>query len=161
MSKQFGQHERLTKKMPQATAPGETPTLISRNGMSRLCSSFESRPSSLEARRKLRLVAASAFISAATFSKKKDFTIKKDHEGAATKRTRLSSTADRNNKRARRERDPGDPKTAGDETRRRKGGAFRPRVEEGGPGTGMEIGGKPPGCINSEGSGRVEARSWN
>jgi len=105
--------------------------------MSRLCSSFESRPSSFEARRKLRLVAASAFIAAATF-----FPFK-DHERAATKRTRLSSTADRNNKRARRERDPGDPKTAGDETRRRKGGAFRPRIEEGGPDG--EIGGKTTG----------------
>jgi hypothetical protein len=48
----------------------------------------------------LRLVAASAFIAAATFSF--PHPKKKDHEGARPrKRPRLSSTADRNNKRAR------------------------------------------------------------
>lgn len=71
MSKQFDQHERLIERRHKQHGAGGTPTLISRNGMSRLCSSLESRPSSFDARRKLRVVAASAFIAAATFSKKK------------------------------------------------------------------------------------------
>jgi hypothetical protein len=62
-----------------------TPTLISRNGMSRLFSSLESRPSSLAARRKLRLVAASAFMAAAPppGSNKR---MRKDHERPAAEK---------------------------------------------------------------------------
>uniref|UniRef100_A0A0A9TR37 Uncharacterized protein n=1 Tax=Arundo donax TaxID=35708 RepID=A0A0A9TR37_ARUDO len=90
-------------------------TLISRKGMRRLFSSLESRPSSLAACRKLRLVAASAFMAAQSrrnlpHSKER----KKDHEAAAKKNSPFQQRAQQadKNRRTRREQDPGEPKAA-------------------------------------------------
>jgi hypothetical protein len=94
---------RREEQSMKATAP----TLISRNGMMRLFSSLESRPSSLAACRKLRLVAASAFMVALRSGK--------GHaQAAAAERTRLSNSARGRDRQAHATgaRDPGEPKTA-------------------------------------------------
>ena len=123
------------------------PTLISRNGMSRLFSSLGSRSSSLAARRKLRLVAASAFMAAAPPpGSKEEKERSRLRRGRPAERARLCSSADRDTAGARDGSEiRGRAKNGNGKERAR---ACRRRVssaERGERGLGTEIGGASHG----------------